>query len=511
MVALALVIVGTVLLTRTGDTRTRAVLVNGVPMLEVTSDGPQAGAGVVVAHGFAGSARLMRPFADTLARRGYLVVVPDLAGHGANTAPLTEAAIDHDLAAAVDYLRQQRELTPDRIALVGHSMGAGAVTRYAVAHPDIAVTVAISLPSARNLPADPARPRNLLALVGGLEFAGFRTAAAEAVGLADPDAGSGPVGDPAAGTARQAVVVPGVEHISILFSASTHERTVAWIDAAFGRSGTGPPPHPADRLFAAGVLLTGLLLGFVPLSRWVLGQRGRPVPVTRMTDGGSKPMPRRFILAAGAVIGCAVAVAGAQWLPTNTLPLAVGGYTAGFFLTVGAVLIAMSWLVPGDVPASPATGAETGRTVAATGQTGATSGRTVVASALLTGYSAAAIAVPMHTGFTSAVPSGPRWWLLPIVVVSAGALLLGAELGARRLPLGVSAILLAAVAATFVATMVGTAPGFILLVLPLLVVLFAWHVAWSAWLRRVGAPVWSAVLVGAVVIGWPIATTLPLT
>ena len=39
---------------------------------------------MVVVHGFAGSARLMMGFADTLARRGYVVVLPDLLGHGAS-------------------------------------------------------------------------------------------------------------------------------------------------------------------------------------------------------------------------------------------------------------------------------------------------------------------------------------------------------------------------------------------------------------------------------------------
>src|SRR5262245_43924447 len=97
---------------------TRFVTIDGVPMLvaspkavftEQATGGPSAirAPGVVVAHGFAASARLMRGFADTLASRGYVVVVPDLTGHGANPARLTTEGEDaftelqHDLDTAV--------------------------------------------------------------------------------------------------------------------------------------------------------------------------------------------------------------------------------------------------------------------------------------------------------------------------------------------------------------------------------------------------------------------------
>src|SRR4051812_19604935 len=64
----------------------------GVPLEEVH---PPAGAphpGVVVAHGFSGSAKLMASFGDTLAARGYVVVLLDFTGHGANPQPLPDEA-----------------------------------------------------------------------------------------------------------------------------------------------------------------------------------------------------------------------------------------------------------------------------------------------------------------------------------------------------------------------------------------------------------------------------------
>ncbi|MBF9134038.1 alpha/beta fold hydrolase, partial [Plantactinospora sp. S1510] len=129
------------------DLRSASVHVADVPVEVVRPVGGGVGRpAVVVAHGYAGSGRLMRPFADTLARRGYVVALPDLAGHAANVRPPTGPdEIDRELAAVVRYVRNLPEVDPARVALLGHSMGAGAVVRVGAADPLIAATVAISL------------------------------------------------------------------------------------------------------------------------------------------------------------------------------------------------------------------------------------------------------------------------------------------------------------------------------------------------------------------------------
>src|SRR6185437_4729900 len=196
------------------------IVVDGVPLNEVHPSGGGRHAGVVVAHGSAGSARLMAPFGDTLAARGYVVVLLDFAGHGANTTRLPDAtagtdasgkALQHDLDVALAHLRSLPDVDPSRLALVGHSMGATAVTKYAKDHSDVKATVAISLPDSPDGPPD-----HLLLLAGGLEFANFRAAAQHAA---------------EGGGDRKAVIVPGVEHISILYAARTHREVGAWLDA----------------------------------------------------------------------------------------------------------------------------------------------------------------------------------------------------------------------------------------------------------------------------------------
>src|SRR6185369_13766161 len=181
----------------------------------------------------------MAGFADTLARNGFVVELFDFSGHGTNTRPLDLNNLGADLDVAVRHLRADPGVDPARIALVGHSMGAGAVVAYAAGHPDIVATVAISLPDAKDVPSAATRPRNLLLLYGQAEFAQFPVAALTALHETDPDATLGrTVGDPTAGTARRAVAVPGVEHISILYADAAHRETLAWLSTALG-AGSG--------------------------------------------------------------------------------------------------------------------------------------------------------------------------------------------------------------------------------------------------------------------------------
>lgn len=200
---------------------------DGVPLRFVAPEGGTELPGVVVAHGFSGSRQLMLGYAYTLARAGYGVMLLDFDGHGANGRPpdRERGSLQNNLAVATATLADQAAVDSKRIALLGHSMGSGAVMSAAVDDPArYLATVAVS-PTGADVTPD--RPRNIQFQAGSLE-APFRR---NAEGLLA--AAGGPSSDFAAGRARELVVVPNVEHISILFSRTSHQAALDWLNQAF--------------------------------------------------------------------------------------------------------------------------------------------------------------------------------------------------------------------------------------------------------------------------------------
>lgn len=90
--------------------------------------------GVLLSHGFTGSPASMRPWAESLAKRGYAVELPLLPGHGTRWQDLNQVGWSHwqtTLTAAFDRLRGEN----DAVALCGLSLGGALVLRLAADRP----------------------------------------------------------------------------------------------------------------------------------------------------------------------------------------------------------------------------------------------------------------------------------------------------------------------------------------------------------------------------------------
>jgi alpha-beta hydrolase superfamily lysophospholipase len=117
-----------------------------------TVDAPRAA--VVLAHGFTAStddAQLVA-VAEALHQRDLDVTTYDSRGHGRSGGACTLGDLErHDVAAAVTLARTRA----DTVVLVGASMGAIAVLRYAATDASIAGLVTVSCPARWTLPRNP--------------------------------------------------------------------------------------------------------------------------------------------------------------------------------------------------------------------------------------------------------------------------------------------------------------------------------------------------------------------
>lgn len=203
----------------------RSLLRDDIPLLYVAQRQGEQMPGVLVAHGFAGSKQLMLGYAHTLAHAGYAVMLWDFGGHGGNPKQLTRS-LEHDLNVAYAALLEQPGVDPTRLALLGHSMGSGAVMAAGIRNPDsFAATIAVSPTYAV---VTPQVPRNLQFQAGGWE-PGF---VANAMRLLQQAGGENT--NLTAGNGRSLVIVPNAEHITILFRHASHMAAQRWLDATFG-------------------------------------------------------------------------------------------------------------------------------------------------------------------------------------------------------------------------------------------------------------------------------------
>lgn len=279
----------------------------------------------------------MESYALTLARAGYVAVSFDFEGHGRNPTAMsgdltsingTTRLLMAEIGRVTDAALALSGVD-GRVALLGHSMASDIIVRRALEDPRIAATVAISMFSEA---VTATQPRNLLIITGQWETF-LRADALRNVRLAEPSADAGQtVGDPSKNTGRRAVVAPGVEHISVLYSTPALQEARDWLNIVFDRDDTTPVPATGGMIV---LLLAGILVLAWPLAG--LLPRGSTEP--------SRVPLRIFWLAV--LVPAAVTPILLMFVETRFLPVLVADYLAVHLFVFG--LIGLGTLLWGKV------------------------------------------------------------------------------------------------------------------------------------------------------------------
>ena len=293
-----------------------------IPMQYLAPENAKNIPGVLIAHGFAGSKQLMLGYAHVLAHAGYAVMLWDFGGHAANSAPLNRFTLQKDLDIATTALLEQPEVDATRLALLGHSMGSGAVMTAGISNVKrFAATIAISPTGAA---VTPSAPRNLQLQAGSWEgrfVANAQRLLQQAGGESE---------DLASGRGRQLIIIPNVEHITILFNNASHQIARKWLDATFG--GQNNSNYVDRRTIWYGLHLLAWLMALGAIA---------PILIPATEQKSTVPSPRRW----GGLLLAPIAASGLLLLLSRLGELqTLGGLQVGGALGIWFFLAGTIWL-----------------------------------------------------------------------------------------------------------------------------------------------------------------------
>ena len=182
----------------------------------------------------------MSTLARRLAANGYAVLAIEARGHGANRNPFAGGRPDHlaeEFGTAVSFLRASPHVDGDRLAVMGHSMGAAAALDYATRNSGLKAAVMIAGGFGRE---GALRPPNALFIYAERDPQWLREASDRLAEGLRAELGGAAGDDFTRGTAVRVISVPGHDHVTILWSGEAAREIVGWVDASFGIERSGP-------------------------------------------------------------------------------------------------------------------------------------------------------------------------------------------------------------------------------------------------------------------------------
>ena len=224
---------------------------NGIPIrakllrpVEATAENPMPGA--VYIHGYQNNRETSDPYCIEMARRGFVMLCIDAIGRGNSGEPNDMDDPDFDETyggrTSFEYLKSLPFVDPNRVGLMGHSLGAEMA--YAVALEDTTAQALVISGFAYQEDASPTNPKNMLMMIGKYDeyrerMTGVKDIEGEWMGspqtrtafpVEDPQLGV-TYGDFAQGTARR-VFVPRAIHIQVSHSSAPVAEALEWMREA---------------------------------------------------------------------------------------------------------------------------------------------------------------------------------------------------------------------------------------------------------------------------------------
>jgi len=234
---------------------------------------------IICCHGLVASHQTMQStFSVEFAKRGFYVVAIDFRGHGNsggslphfNKSALSLSEISRsildiikvwpvelyaDIEAAIDYLNSRDDVDTEKIALLGHSMGGGAVIYAGSVDERVKAVVAIA-PAVSPVSSfmNESTPRNLLIATGetdplitpGLSLQILAKTLGKPLSRTHANTQDLEVGKLygsfSNGTARRLILSPGVDHTGEMLDTFIAEEAIRWVETAFN-VGSPPPIH----------------------------------------------------------------------------------------------------------------------------------------------------------------------------------------------------------------------------------------------------------------------------
>jgi pimeloyl-ACP methyl ester carboxylesterase len=356
-----------------------------VPVIYLRPASRRGDAIAVIVHGYAGSKEVMIGFGLELARMGVPSYLLDLPGHSESPVPLATLPsggpapqLEQALDEVVAYARVHSDVPQPKIILLGHSLGTRVVGDYALHQPSTAIAATILVSPILQEQPTLTQPANLLVLVGAHDIPGIITRAPAIIGAGcgvalSLDTQRFDCGASGQHTARRLMVVPGVNHITILTDATTFRAMDAWVGVTDALPTV--PVESDTRLHWTELGVASAFLALFPLIGLfarLLMQRGAPPPqrTAQVSPAARAARPPRWaglgIFALGVVLTALLlrgwsAAADAFQLPLLRTPLSWVGVTLADYsasyslvlaLTVGGLLYALRRRLPLPVFAS---------------------------------------------------------------------------------------------------------------------------------------------------------------